>query len=220
MLVGRCVSYGEGATWLPLAEMLEQAGERLDDDPGRRRISRRGLPRAAPRFRAAGRRAAARPRLRRRALGRADAARPRRVSRRARGGSDPLPLPRPHRSCSRCARRWPTGRSSSGRLPTSRPRSSLRGAEPELREQLVETAGGNPLFLEQLLAYASEDGESRHRAAFRRVTDRGPPRPAGPGGARTAPARWPSSGGCSSEPTSRRLAGASSCCRSWKRRGS
>src|SRR5207247_7944450 len=30
VLVGRCVSYGAGATWLPLAEMLEQAGESLD----------------------------------------------------------------------------------------------------------------------------------------------------------------------------------------------
>ncbi len=30
VLVGRCVSYGEGATWLPLGQMLEQAGERLD----------------------------------------------------------------------------------------------------------------------------------------------------------------------------------------------
>ncbi|HEU5213987.1 MAG TPA: BTAD domain-containing putative transcriptional regulator [Gaiellaceae bacterium] len=30
ILVGRCVSYGEGATWLPLREMLAQAGERLD----------------------------------------------------------------------------------------------------------------------------------------------------------------------------------------------
>ena len=34
VLVGRCVSYGEGATWLPLAEMLEQAGgEGIDRDP-------------------------------------------------------------------------------------------------------------------------------------------------------------------------------------------
>jgi DNA-binding SARP family transcriptional activator len=31
VLVGRCISYGEGATWLPLVEMLGQAGERLDE---------------------------------------------------------------------------------------------------------------------------------------------------------------------------------------------
>jgi hypothetical protein len=35
VLAGRCVSYGEGATRLPLAEMLERAGERLDIPAGR-----------------------------------------------------------------------------------------------------------------------------------------------------------------------------------------
>jgi tetratricopeptide (TPR) repeat protein len=35
VLVGRCVSYGEGATYLPVAEMLEQAGRDLESTLGR-----------------------------------------------------------------------------------------------------------------------------------------------------------------------------------------
>src|SRR5262249_28263787 len=34
VLVGRCVSYGQGATFLPLREMVAQAGESLDDTVG------------------------------------------------------------------------------------------------------------------------------------------------------------------------------------------
>src|SRR5204863_99992 len=34
VLVGRCVSYGEGATFLPLREMVAQAGVRLEEISG------------------------------------------------------------------------------------------------------------------------------------------------------------------------------------------
>ena len=163
VLVGRCVSYGQGATYLPLSEMLAQAGGRPRDRPRRRRLDRRGAARPARLTSSRSPpRAPARARVRRRPLGRADAARPRRVARGARRrGADPDPLPRAA-GAARAAPGWPvelelgplgarqTWRRCSSRSPATSGRS--------VRARIVEIAEGNPLYAEQLLAYAREGG--------------------------------------------------------------
>ncbi len=71
-----------------------------------------------------------------------------------------LPLPRAPRAARGASGAGRRARSSSGRLPTSRPRSSPPAPSRSCGRSVVETAGGNPLFLEQLVAYASEAGSS------------------------------------------------------------
>ena len=119
VLVGRCVSYGEGATYLPIAEIVRQAaaepsldgiralldGEEDADsvaqrvaelDRGRGISSRswRGVLGRAPAARVDRAQRAGRGRTRRHPLGRADAPRPRGVPRRVGGGTHPRRLPR------------------------------------------------------------------------------------------------------------------------------
>ena len=157
VLVGRCVSYGEGATWLPLAEMLEQAGERLDTilagaaSPGEVFLETRRVVE-----RLAGERPLvlvfddvhwAEPTL----LDLVEY-----LPAHAEGPIFCLCLGRTELLEARPA--LADGAIELRPLADEQAEKIAAGAEPELRAQVVETAGGNPLFLEQLVAYASETG--------------------------------------------------------------
>ena len=157
VLVGRCVSYGEGATWLPLAEMLEQAGEGIDEilagagSPGEVFL---GARRVFERL--AGERPVvlvfddvhwAEPTL----LELVEY-----LAARAEGPILCLCLARSELLDARptlgdgAIRLGPLGEQQAAKLAAD--------VEPELQARLVEAAGGNPLFLEQLIAFADAGG--------------------------------------------------------------
>ena len=126
VLVGRCVSYGEGVTYRPLAEIVRSSAARIRGaiaelldgrgiDSSRRVLGAIGLSEGAARpkrpsgrFGGCSRRAAARPAAGRgrrgRALGGADAARSARVPRRVLGAQPSGRLPRPARAPGDAAR--------------------------------------------------------------------------------------------------------------------
>jgi tetratricopeptide (TPR) repeat protein len=159
ILVGRCVPYGEGQTWLPLGEMLSQAGERLDS------ILAEAESTAEIFFET------------RLVFERLACARPvvlvfddvhwaestlldfvEYLSARAAGPILCLCLSRPELAESR-----PALADGAIRLePLSDDESEVlaAGVKLELRAGLVEAAGGNPLFLEQLSAFLREGGGS------------------------------------------------------------
>ena len=157
VLVGRCASYGEGATWLPLAEMLEQAGEGIDGilagagSPGEVFL---GTRRVFERL--AGERPVvlvfddvhwAEPTL----LDLVEY-----LAARAEGPILCLCLARSELLDARPAlgdgaiRLRPLGELQAAKLAAE--------VEPELQARLVEAAGGNPLFLEQLIAFTDAGG--------------------------------------------------------------
>jgi DNA-binding SARP family transcriptional activator/tetratricopeptide (TPR) repeat protein len=154
VLVGRCVSYGEGATWLPLAEMLERAGERLDPilagagSPGEVFLEvRRVFERLA------GERPVvlvfddvhwAEPTL----LDLVEY-----LAVRAEGPILCLCLARTELLDERP--KLGDGAIRLGPLAAPQAEKLAAGVEPGLQARLVEAAGGNPLFLEQLIAFAA-----------------------------------------------------------------
>jgi DNA-binding SARP family transcriptional activator/predicted ATPase len=165
VLVGRCLSYGEGATWLPLADMLGQAGHDLADlqadggSVGETFLAVRRLFETL---------AAARPLL----LVFEDAhwAEPTLldliaylVKQVAGAPILALCLARPELLEQR--EEWPGEMAALGRLPDEAAETlvgALEGDLPaELRARVVEAAGGNPLFAEQLVAYLREEGAER-----------------------------------------------------------
>ena len=197
-LVGGCPSYGEGVTYRPLAEIVDRLGGARAASPScsaRRRLRRMvlaavglvegarpgrgdvlGRPAAA---RGGRRRAPARRRPRGHALGRADAARPARLPRRLlERASDPARLPRAARSSLESRPAWAAPQpdrsvlvldplpEDEARGSSSTPPASSAGAS----ERIVETAEGNPLFLEQLVAVGAAHGElpTRSRPCSRR----------------------------------------------------
>ena len=184
VLVGRCLAYGEGITYRPLAEIVRQVGAAaleacsVGDRRGRRiqrgdrRLAaspagptrRSGRP---PAVRGAGRRTAAGRRDRGRALGRADAARPARPRRRALDRSaDPARVPRApgtggdapgvDRAAAAIARSSSSRASSEDELADVAAASRLGTRR---RAGSSSVAEGNPLFLEQLVAVDSDDAE-------------------------------------------------------------
>jgi DNA-binding SARP family transcriptional activator len=149
VLVGRCISYGEGATWLPLAEMLEQAGESLEPilagagTPGEvflgaRRIFER-LAAEQPLVLIMDDLHWAEPTL-------LDLVAY--LGEQADGPVLFLGLTREH----------PDGAIVLGPLSDAQAETLAAPAKPEVRAQVVEKAGGNPLFVEQLVAFAREGG--------------------------------------------------------------
>jgi class 3 adenylate cyclase/tetratricopeptide (TPR) repeat protein len=157
ILVGRCVSYGDGATWLPLADLLEQAGESLDPI-----LERAGSPGEV--FLATRRLLEERAKAAPLVVGFDDLhwADPTLLdlvgylAERAEGPILCLCLARPELLDSRPE--WPGDRIQLGPLTDEEAAALAAGLEPGLRADVVATAGGNPLFLEQLVAYATESG--------------------------------------------------------------
>jgi DNA-binding SARP family transcriptional activator len=158
VLVGRCASYGAGATWRPLAEMLDQAGEQLEPilaaagSPGEvflaaRRLFER-LAAEKPLVLALDDLHWAEPTL----LDFVDY-----LAARAEGPVLCLCLTRPKLLAERPA--LAVGAIELGPLPDEQAAMLAAGVEPDVRARLVETAGGNPLFLEQLVAFAGEGGD-------------------------------------------------------------
>jgi DNA-binding SARP family transcriptional activator len=157
VLVGRCISHGEGLTWLPLGEMLEQAAERVEPileraaSPGEiffeaRQIFER-LARDRPLVLAFDDAHWAEPTL----LDLVEY-----LGTLAVGPILCLCLGRPELAE---ARPWlATEAIRLGPLSDEEAATLSAGAEEELRPQLVAAAGGNPLFLEQLVAFAREGG--------------------------------------------------------------
>jgi DNA-binding SARP family transcriptional activator/tetratricopeptide (TPR) repeat protein len=157
VLVGRCVSYGLGATWLPLGEMLQQAGERLDGileratSPGEvfletRQILER-LARVRPMVLVFDDVHWAEPTL----LDFVDY-----LGKQAAGPILCLCLSRPELVETR-----PYLAANAIRLgPLSEEEAEALSASVDstLRPRLLSAAGGNPLFLEQLMAFAQEGG--------------------------------------------------------------
>lgn len=157
ILVGRCVSYGEGATWLPLGEMLAQADEQLDsiltaagstaDAFVETRLVVERLARSRPLVLVFDDVHWAEPTL----LDLVEY-----LGARAAGPILCLCLGRPEVAEARPAlarsaiRLGPLGEEESEALAA--------GIEPGLRGGLVEAAGGNPLYLEQLIAFRREGG--------------------------------------------------------------
>jgi tetratricopeptide (TPR) repeat protein len=157
VLVGRCVSYGEGATWLPLAQILGQAGERLDEilagagSPGEVFLGTR------------------------RVFERLAGERPvvlifddvhwaestlvdlvEYLDGRAEGPILCLCLARTELLDERPA--LGDGAIRLGPLAEQQAAKLAADIEPGLQARLVEAAGGNPLFLEQLIAFAAAGG--------------------------------------------------------------
>jgi DNA-binding SARP family transcriptional activator/tetratricopeptide (TPR) repeat protein len=157
VLVGRCVSYGSGATWLPLAEMLQQAGERLEPI-----LARAGSPGEVflETRRVFERLAAERPLVL--VFDDVHWAEPtlldfvEYLGERAEGRILCACLARPELGEARPALVEEAIRL--GPLAGRQAEALAAGVEPELRARVVEAAGGNPLFLEQLVAFASEGG--------------------------------------------------------------
>jgi DNA-binding SARP family transcriptional activator len=157
ILVGRCVSYGEGVTWLPLGEMLEQGGERLEGileraaSPGEvfletRQIFER-LARDRPLVLVFDDAHWAEPTL----LDFIDY-----LGLQAVGpilclclGRPELVEARPYLAAN-AIRLGPLSEEDAEALSA--------GVDSTLRPLLVSAAGGNPLFLEQLMAFAQEGG--------------------------------------------------------------
>jgi DNA-binding SARP family transcriptional activator/tetratricopeptide (TPR) repeat protein len=157
VLVGRCVSYGEGATWLPLADMLGQAGEGLDtvlETAGSsgeiflatRQIFER-LAAERPLVLVFDDVHWAEPTL----LDLAEY-----LSGRAEGPILCLCVARPELADGRPA--FAEGAIRLNALTDRQAEQLAAAVEPELRPEIVAAAGGNPLFLEQLVAYANERG--------------------------------------------------------------
>jgi DNA-binding SARP family transcriptional activator len=157
VLVGRCVSYGEGATWLPLAGMLEQAGEYLDPilegagSPGEvfleaRRVFER-LARERPLVLVFDDVHWAEPTL----LDFVDY-----LAAQADGRILCLCLARTELLEERPA--LADGAIRLRPLADRQAETLATGVEPALRARVVGAGGGNPLFLEQLVAYAKEGG--------------------------------------------------------------
>jgi DNA-binding SARP family transcriptional activator len=158
ILVGRCVSYGEGATWLPLRELLAQAGEGLDPileraaSPGEvfletRQILER-LARDRPVLVVFDDVHWAEPTLLELVAY---------LAARTAGPILCLCLGRPE-----LAELAPDLTAGAVRLgPVSDEQAQLlsAGIEEALRPRVIAAAGGNPLFLEQLVALAREGGE-------------------------------------------------------------
>jgi DNA-binding SARP family transcriptional activator/predicted ATPase len=157
VLVGRCVSYGLGATWLPVAEMLRQAGESLDAiletaaSPGEIFLETRRLFE-----RLAGERPLvvafddlhwAEPTL----LEFVDY-----LAAQSDGPILCLCLARPELVERGSATGGTTIRL--GPLNDQEAETFAAAVEPGLRPQLVAAAGGNPLFLEQLMEFTREGG--------------------------------------------------------------
>jgi DNA-binding SARP family transcriptional activator len=157
VLVGRCVSYGEGATWLPLGQMLEQAGERLDailegaGSPGEVFLAARQVFEQL---------ATERPLVL--VFDDAHWAEPtlldlvEYLAGRAEGPILCLSLARPELVESR-----PALAPEAIELDALTDRQAVKlaaGVEPELRDRVVAAAGGNPLFLEQLVEFGNETG--------------------------------------------------------------
>jgi DNA-binding SARP family transcriptional activator/tetratricopeptide (TPR) repeat protein len=157
VLVGRCISYGEGATWLPLAEMFEQAGEHLDtvlagaSSPGEVFLQTRGvferLAEERPLVLVFDDVHWAEPTL----LDLIEY-----LAERAAGPILCLCLARPELIDGRPA--LAAGAIRLGPLADKQAELLAAGVEPELRAGLIGAAGGNPLFLEQLIAYTKEGG--------------------------------------------------------------
>jgi len=158
VLVGRCASYGSGATWRPLAEILDQAGERLEPiladagSPGEVfLVARRVFERLA----------ADKPLVL--ALDDLHWAEPTfldfvdYLAAQAQGPVLCLCLTRPELLAERPE--LAEGAIELGPLPDEQAQMLAAGVEPDVRARLVETAGGNPLFLEQLVAFAREGGD-------------------------------------------------------------
>jgi DNA-binding SARP family transcriptional activator len=161
VLVGRCVSYGEGATYLPLREMLAQAGSSLEETIGGAGSVGEQLL-AVRRFfeQLAGERPLvlafddvhwAEPTL----LDLVE-----QLGTRAEGPILTLCLARPELREQRPA--VAEGAVELGPLGEKQVHALVDGlAEDvvdEVRTRVVETAGGNPLFAEQLVAYAKQGG--------------------------------------------------------------
>jgi DNA-binding SARP family transcriptional activator/tetratricopeptide (TPR) repeat protein len=157
VLVGRCVSYGEGATWLPLAQILEQAGERLDEiltgagSPGEVFLEARRVF-----ARLAGERPVvlifddvhwAEPTL-------VDLVEY--LDGRAEGPILCLCLARTELLDERPV--LGDGAIRLGPLAEEQAAELAANVAPELQARLIDAAGGNPLFLEQLIAFAAAGG--------------------------------------------------------------
>jgi DNA-binding SARP family transcriptional activator/tetratricopeptide (TPR) repeat protein len=157
VLVGRCAPYGAGAAWLPLREVLEQAGKQLDPvlesagAPGEVFLAtRRILEQLATEM----------PLV----IGFDDVhwAAPtlldlvEYLAGHAEGPILSVCLARPELLEERPE--WPGERIRLEPLTDDQAQELAGDVEPDLRDKLVETCGGNPLFLEQLVVYAKESG--------------------------------------------------------------
>ena len=162
VLVGRCVSYGQGATFLPLREMVAQAGESLEETTGNAGSVGEQLL-AVRRFfeRHAGERPLvlvfddvhwAEPTL----LDLVE-----QLATQAEGSILTLCLARPELREQRpglaegAIELGPFGEKEVHALVDT----LAKDVSDEVRARVVEDAGGNPLFAEQLVAYAQEGGE-------------------------------------------------------------
>ncbi len=171
---GRCLPYGDGITYWPVIEVLEQ----LDVAPPQEAAApirallgetetatsaggdRLGVPQDA---RARSRRAAAGRARRRHPLGRAGAARPPRAR--------PRCSPRARRILLLCLARpellerrpdWPVTVRLEPLGDDRGRRAAREHASPaQLRERIARAAGGNPLFAEELVAMAGDAGRRR-----------------------------------------------------------
>ena len=104
-------------------------------------------------------------------------------------------------SCSRGAR-WPVAIGSS-RSPDQAVEELIGDLPAELRERIAAAAGGNPLFLTEMLAMAEARRRGRRPADAARAA-RGPPRPARRSGALPCSSAAPSRESCSTAAPSRR----------------
>ena len=161
---GRCLPYGEGITYWPVVEVIKQL-DALPSDPVAaavdrvaprrdraghvRRGDRLGVPQAA---RGAG---ATGGRLRRHPVGRADVPRPRRGRCAALLGSPILVvcMARPELLTQRGD--WPVTLRLEP-LPAAAVDELIAPLPSELRERISHAAGGNPLFVTEMLAMAGE----------------------------------------------------------------
>jgi DNA-binding SARP family transcriptional activator len=157
ILVGRCVSYGEGATWLPLGEMFAQSGEQLDSILGTAASTAEIFLEARHVFE---RLARTRPVVL--VFDDVHWAEPtlldfvEYLAARAAGPILCLCLGRPEVTESRPALAGAAIRV--GPLDDQEAEALAAGVESGMRAALVDAAGGNPLFLEQLIAFLREGG--------------------------------------------------------------